>query len=326
MTSAAGRSGRGTSAAGNRVVAVDVGGTEIKAALATVTASGVHIERHRRRRTPHGPPDAVIGAVAGLVGELREESEFAVNAVGIVVPGTVDEQRGVGLFSSNLGWRDAPLRELLAAHVELPVAFGHDVRAFGLAEARLGAARGFSDVVVMPIGTGMAAAMVLGGQLYAGGGYAGEIGHVDIGHGHPCPCGATGCLEALASSSAVARRYSLRTGRPVDGAAAVTAAVRAGDPDAQAVWTDAIRGLAKGILVLTTLVAPEAVVLGGGLALAGETLTAPLRAELDALLSFQRRPELRLATFGDEAGCVGAALLAADAVVDGVHLHREAQP
>lgn len=294
-------------------IAVDVGGTEIKAALVAVGPDDAQLLRQTRRRTPRGDDGpstarAVVDAVSDVVAELRAGS--TAEAVGVVVPGTVDEDNGVGVFSSNLGWRDEPLRARLAERVDLPLAFGHDVRAGGLAEARLGAARGLSDVVVLPIGTGVAAALILGGRPHTGGGYAGEIGHVDVGHGQPCHCGATGCVEAVASSAAVARRYTARTGRPVDGAAEVAAAVREGDAAASAVWDEAVDALARGILVIAAMVAPEAVVLGGGLARAGTLLTEPLRSKLRDMTSFHRCPAIELAELGDTAGCLGAALLA----------------
>jgi glucokinase len=124
-------------------------------------------------------------------------------------------------------------------------------------------------------------------------------------------------VEARASSAAIARRYAQRTGRPVNGAAEVAERVRTGDQDALTVWHEAIDALARGILLVATVLGPEAVVLGGGLALAGDLLTDPLRNRLDGLITFQRRPELRLAALGDEAGCLGAALLAIDTLEAG---------
>ncbi|MDA3629854.1 ROK family protein [Saccharopolyspora sp. WRP15-2] len=295
-----------------QAIAVDVGGTEMKAALVAVGPDRAEPLRWLRRPTPRGEDTArlVVDAVAGLVAELRVDAQ--VDAAGVVVPGAVDEARGIGVYSANLGWSDAPLRDMLAERIDLPVSLGHDVRAGGLAEARLGAARGMRDVVVLPIGTGIAAALLFDGQLYAGGGFAGEIGHVDIGHGEPCGCGRTGCVEALASSAAVARRYLARTGAERT-SAEVAAAVRAGDPDAQAVWAEAVDALAKGLLVLVTVAAPECIVLGGGFAQAGALLTEPLRERLDAMLAaYHRRPHLELAELGDTAGCLGAALLATE--------------
>ncbi|GAA2815444.1 ROK family protein [Saccharopolyspora taberi] len=298
-----------------QAIAVDVGGTEIKAALVDVGPDAAATLRQVRRRTPRGADgpataDLVIDTVADIVSELRTGDA---RAVGVVVPGIVDEQHGLGVFSANLGWRDEPLRDRLAERIDLPLAFGHDVRAGGLAEARFGAARGMRNVIVMPIGTGISAAMIFEGRIHSADGRAGEVGHVDIGHGEPCQCGGTGCVEAVASSAAVARRYTARTGTPVDGAAAVAAAVRDGDPDAVAVWHEAVDALARGLVTLTAVLAPEGIVLGGGLAMAGRLLTEPLAARLDdMLLPFHRRPRLELAELGDTAGCLGAALLATE--------------
>lgn len=301
-------------------IAVDVGGTETKAALVEVGPDSARALRQVRRRTPRGDAttstaDAVIRVVAEAVADLRQSAEVGIDAVGVVVPGIVDERHGVGVYSAEPAWRDEPFREKLAQHIDLPLTFGHDGRAGGLAEARIGAARGIRDVAVIPVGTGIVAALVLDGRLYAGNGHAGELGHVNIGHDEPCQCGAFGCVEAIASSAAIAHRYSARTGRPVHGASEIAAAVRAGDPDARAVWREAVNGLAKGILVLSTLIAPEVVVLAGGLAMSGKLLTEPLDRELESMmLAFHRRPRLELAELGDTAGCLGAALLATEGI------------
>jgi glucokinase len=299
------------------LLAVDVGGTEIKAALLSAesgTPTGqaeLTVLARARRTTPRGTDgtgtaNAVVSEVASLAAEFG--ARYPVAAVGVVAPGIVHD--GIGVYSANLGWRDFPFRAALAAVLSQPVAFGHDVAAGGLAEQRMGAARGYQDVVVMPIGTGIAGAVIMDGALRTGGGYAGEIGHVDVGHGLPCGCGLTGCMEAMASSAAIARRYAEKTGRSVPGAAEVLAAVAEGDAVAVEVWHDAVDALARGIRVLATLLGPEVVVLGGGLALAGDGLLAPVAERLAELLTFQRRPELRLAELGDEAGCLGAGLLA----------------
>ena len=290
------------------VIAVDVGGTGMKAALVAGDPSGVRAVRQRRRPTRPGG-DAVVEDVTALVDELRAASEHPVDAVGLVVPGIVDEVAGVGVYSANLGWADYPFREEVEAATGLRAAFGHDVRAGGLAELRQGNARDLADAVIMPIGTGIAAALVLDGRISSA---PGEVGHVDVGHGDPCGCGQTGCVEARASSAAIARRYTERTNRQVDGAADVARLLTEGDTDAAAVWREAVDALARGILLVAALLGPRAVVLGGGLALAGPKLTDPLGVRLDELITFQRRPELRLAALGDEAGCLGAALLAID--------------
>ncbi|HEX4722882.1 MAG TPA: ROK family protein [Pseudonocardiaceae bacterium] len=304
-----------------QLLAVDVGGTEIKAALLGVGSdqpdgpTGLTVRSRARRVTPRGDHGtatayAVVNAVAELTAEFADQ--HAVAAVGVVVPGVV--HNGVGIYSANLGWQNFPFRDALTEATGRPVAFGHDTGACGLAEFRLGAARGYQNAVVMPIGTGIAGAIILDGDLRTGGGYAGEIGHVDVGHGLPCGCGLTGCMEAMASSAAIARRYTEKTGRAVPGAAEVLLAVTEGDAVAVEVWDDAVDALARGIRILATLLGPEVVVLGGGLAMAGDLLAEPVAKRLAGLLSFQRRPALRLAELGDEAGCLGAGLLALDLI------------
>jgi glucokinase len=296
------------------VAALDVGGTAMKGAL--VGPDGA-TRCPLRRPTPHRQgPGAVVDAAGGALRELLEDARrerLEVAAAGVAVPGIVDEARGVAVFSANLGWRDLPLRALLEARTGLPVGLGHDVRAGALAEATLGAARGEADVLFVPVGAGIAAAAIVDGRLLVAGGYAGELGHLQVDpDGEPCGCGGRGCLETVASGAALARRYAARAGRPVAGAAAVAERVRAGDPDAEAVWADAVAALAQGLAAAVALLGSRLVVVGGGLAGAGDLLLRPLTEALPARLSpgSTRVPRLVLAALGDQAGCLGAALLA----------------
>ena len=223
------------------------------------------------------------------------------------MPGIVDEVAGVGVFSSNLGWRDAPIRARAEEAFGLPVAFDHDVRTAGWAEHVIGAAQPYADSVVLVIGTGIAGALLVGGRPYTAGGYAGEVGHSPIGDEPLCSCGARGCLEAVASAGAIARRYTAATGRPVDGAKEVIALAARGDAEAARVWAEA---LALSIAQLTAVMAPQAVVIGGGLSRAGGALFDELRRRLEDRLSFHRIPALVPAQLQGNAGILGAALRA----------------
>jgi glucokinase len=270
-----------------------------------------------RRPTPHDRgPDAVTASVGATLDLLVEEARrrgLEIAAAGVVVPGIVDEERGVAVFSANLGWRDLPLRALLEARLGLPVGFGHDVRAGLLAEAAFGAARHERGALFLAVGAGIAAAALVDGRLLVAGGYAGELGHLPVDPaGEPCGCGGRGCVETVASAAAIARRYAARTGRPVAGAAAVAALVRDGDPDALAVWDEAVAALAFGLAAAVALLAPRLIVVGGGLAGAGDLLLHPLAERLRGRLSPGSAPMPRLvpAALGDQAGCLGAALLA----------------
>jgi glucokinase len=292
----------------SRVCCIDVGGTAVKTGVLDENG-GLHDTASTP--TPGSGVRAVVDLVCALADDLAQRHDA--RAVGVVVPGIVDEARGLGVWSANLGWRDVPFRALLAERITLPVAFGHDVRAGGLAETRLGAGRGHENLLFLPVGTGIAAALVLDGHACSARGWAGEIGHVDVGHAEPCGCGLSGCLEAVSSAAAIVRRYTAEAGRAVTGAAAVADLAERGDAVAASVWRDAIEGLAHALAWSAGVLAPEVIVLGGGLAGAGEErLFRPLRAALAGRLSFQRMPELVPAELGERAGCVGAGLLALD--------------
>lgn len=308
--------------AGECVVALDVGGTGMKGALLDRELTPL---AQLRRPTPRGRgTEQLLGEITDAIGELARQAGplgRTVVGAGVVVPGIVHEERARAVYSSNLGWRDLPLAALLQARTGLPVTLGHDVRAGGLAELRYGAARGARDVLFLAIGTGIAAALVSGGRVLTGGGYAGEIGHLVVEpDGTRCGCGRRGCLETVASARAVAERYQARTGREVQGAADVAELVVRGDADAQTVWDQATDALASALATVSTLLAPELVVIGGGLGEADELLLTPVRTRLAERLTFQRRPTLVRAELGDRAGCWGAGLHAWDAV--GVSAHN----
>jgi glucokinase len=292
------------------VVALDVGGTAMKGA---VLDEDSQVADFYRWPTPRSEgPAAVVEATVRAVDELLRLADGAV-AVGLVVPGLVDDRAGVALYSENIRWRDVPFRELVVERCGLPVGFGHDVRAGGVAERTLGAARGVDDVLFMPIGTGISGAMFTAGRLVENK-YAGEIGHIDVGSGEACACGATGCLEAIASGAAIAKRYNRATGGSAAGAAEVVTLMAAGDNAAAIVWTEAVDALARALATYASLLAPELVVIGGGLSAAGETLLEPLRGRLRELLVWQQEPRIVAAVLGENAACLGAGLLARQAL------------
>ncbi|MFG2394790.1 ROK family protein [Streptomyces lavendulae] len=306
--------------AGSRtcVIALDVGGTSMKGALLDRTMRPLATLRSSTpRRQGH---EATVDAITWL---LRDLAGAAVGigvepvAAGIVVPGIVDEPTQRAVHSVNLGWYDLPLAAVLTDATGLPVRIGHDVRAGGTAESRLGAARGFDDALFVAIGTGISAALLVEGRPLRACGYAGEIGHLTVAPGaEQCACGMRGCLEAVASARAIAAAYAARSGHEVEGAEEVAALVARADPVACRVWERAVEALAEAFAACAAVLAPEVIVVGGGLSQAGGLLIDPLRIALDRRLSCQRRPKLVRAALGEQAGCLGAGLLgweAADA-------------
>ncbi|MDQ1009985.1 glucokinase [Streptomyces sp. V4I23] len=303
------------------VIALDVGGTGMKAAL--VGADGTLLYEARRATGRDRGADAVVASILDFAADLRAHGLAHLGrpaeAAGLAVPGIVDAERGIAVYAANLGWRDVPLRDLLAERLDgVPVALGHDVRTGGLAEGRIGAGRGADRFLFVPLGTGIAGAIGIDGTIEAGAhGCAGEIGHVVVRPGGPeCGCGQRGCLETLASASAVTRAWAAASGDPGADAADCAKAVESGDPAALRVWQDAVDALADGLVTALTLLDPRTLIIGGGLAEAGETLFTPLRAAVEERVTFQQLPDIVPAALGDTAGCLGAGLLAWDLLTE----------
>ena len=275
------------------LLGIDIGGTKV--ALALGDAQGHVTARMRRPTEPSGDPAADVARIAADARRLLAEVGLGaadLAAVGVSAPGPVDPVRGEILHPPNLpGWGTVPLRDLLAGALGAPVRVENDANAAALAEWRYGAGRGFEDLVYLTMSTGVGGGLVLGGRLHAGlRGNAGEIGHLPVEwDGEPCACGMRGCLEAYVGGAAWARR--LRRIAPEKGRVAelaggreratprhLVAAAREGDAfarDEMERWNDY---LARGIVALVFVLAPQAVILGTIATAAGEELCfAPLR-------------------------------------------------
>jgi glucokinase len=142
---------------------------------------------------------------------------------------------------------------------------------------------------------------------------AGEIGHISVGFDDPCVCGATGCLEAVASGASILRRFRESGGTGADDAQSVVVFAREGNEHAIAVWADAIEALARALATYVSLLSPELIILGGGVSGAGDELLFPLKSRLDQFLTWQDRPQLVVSTLGERAGTIGASMLAFEA-------------
>ena len=293
------------------VVAVDVGGTEIKSALVD---SDLNVIETTTAPTPKADTTGVetVKAISAIVAEFGKTQK--VEAVGLAVPGALDEPAGTSRWSGNLQWKNLPIRKLLEDSVKIPVAFGHDVRTAAVAELRSGAAKGARNAIFIPVGTGIAAAFIIDGEIRSADGYAGEIGHIDVNGKYPCVCGKTGCLEAASSTLAISKAYESQSGKSGTTTEEIYKLVVTGDAVATLVWNDAMSAMARACETLITLLAPEVIVFGGGLSNAGETFLKPIRDYLDVSLTFQRMPRLEIAHYGAKAGTIGCAMLAFDLV------------
>jgi glucokinase len=304
---------------------VDIGGTNVKAAL--VTDEG-RVAAFALRPWSGGEPSEAVGAAVALRDELlRGWALGAPTACGIGCAGLVDGARGVVRYSPNLPtWRDVELALLFREAFRVGALVENDANAAAWGEREAGAARGASDAAVLTLGTGVGAGLILGGRLHRGAhGFAGEVGHatVDL-DGVPCVCGGRGCFERLVNAESIVARARALAG----GSAALAEAARAGTLTAKAVGDAAARGdasacrvmeetgrvLGVGLANLVEILDLEVIVIGGGVASAGESLLAPARAEMAARVAGPawRLPKVVQALLGETAGVTGAALLAGD--------------
>jgi len=285
------------------VVALDIGGTTLKGAL--VGRDGQVLAR-RDLPTPAAGGEAVLRAVLDLARHLATAGAGVVAAVA-VAPGRVED--GAVRYAGNLGWRDVPLAARLARSLRVPVAAENDVSAAALAESVLGGSG--PDCLFVALGTGVGAAQVRDGAVLPGAtGTAGEIGHIPVyPEGEPCECGQRGCLERYASAAGLARRHQALAGGGPSRAEEVVARLGQ-DPAADRVWRDAVEALALALVHAVLLLDPARVVLGGGLAGAGEALLGPLRRRLAARLTWREPPPVGISALGTDAGWRGAALRA----------------
>ena len=300
---------------------IDAGGTKLLGGVVDDQLA-VHHRVHRLWRGRERQD------VLDLMVEDLEEA-FATDpeacAVGIGIPALMDRDRAVALACVHLPLEGVALRDLISERLDRPVVVDNDANCAMLAEARAGAAKGAADALLLTLGTGIGGAILAGGELYHGSGPAGELGHMVVElDGEPCPCGATGCLETVASGSALARLgaaaaegqpesalgQAREEGRDITGAL-VTELAGEGDPAAVAVIAHAGRKLGAGLAGLANAFSPEVIVIGGGAAAAGELLLGPAREELGRrALGPNRDVRVEEAHFGDEAGMIGAALMA----------------
>jgi glucokinase len=267
--------------------------------------------------------------IAHAVEGVRTAVGGVVEAVGFGIPCTFDTRTGMAVQAVNLPLHDLRFAEVMAERLELPVVVDNDANCAVLAEARAGAGKGCTEVVMLTLGTGIGSGMVLHGEVYRGfAGGGAEIGHmvVDM-DGRPCQgnCPNRGCLESVASgtalvrevSLAVARRPDTDSGRAMEGGREltgpmVTEMAQAGDPVARAAIETIGRALGVGLANISNIFCPQVIVIGGGVSAAGELLLEPAREVMGRRALAPGRDEARVkaAAFGAEAGLVGAAMLA----------------
>jgi glucokinase len=312
------------------VIGVDLGGSKLAAGVVDADLR-VH---HRAFRS--APTEGVLDELENVARELIQASDAPVTAVGMGIPSLMDRAAGIARWTNHLDLAGVAVADLMADRLGLPVFVDNDGNVAMLAELEAGAAQGASHAVMLTLGTGIGGAIVVDGRLVRGArGAAGELGHIVVDlDGPPCPgnCPSRGCLEAVASGTALAvegdravandRDSALAraeaAGRPITGAL-VTELAHDGDPAALSAVEAVGRKLGIGLASIANALDPEIIVIGGGVIAAGELLLAPAREELAkrALPPIAESVRVVPSRFGAESGMLGAALLARAGLRDG---------
>jgi glucokinase len=298
-----------------RVIAIDVSGafgSGIRGAL--VDGRGALVAR-KEGFIPRTSEEDLISSLASMAGRLLELSGRdgpPATALGLAVPGIVEEDSGVVRRSPNLNLQEVRLGPILQERVGVPVFLVHDTVAGVLAENCLGVGRGVADMLLVVIGTGVGSAMISAGRPVLGAhGRAGEIGHVFVDpQGTICGCGGRGCVETVASEPALSRRYTTLTREAIPSEEVISRAV-AGHPAATRVWNEAMSALATVIAASVLLLDSELVVLHGPMRLPSAALQ-PLRVLLSQRMKIVNPPRIEVGSLGDAAGVLGAAAIAFD--------------
>ncbi len=300
------------------VIGIDIGGTKVL---------GVRLEDDdvaAEVRAAVDPDSSTVDAIADVVDELLDG---AVTAIGVGVAGLVSVGDRMLVWGPHVQGTDLPIGDRIEERFAVPVVVDNDANAALVAELRGGAASGYRDVILVTLGTGIGGAIAVDGEVYRGGSFAGEWGHIKVERGgHLCDCGKRGCWETIASGPALERLAREVIGGnpnsslaraiasdPVTGPA-VVAAADAGDETARALVTEVGRSFGQGLADLAAIFDPEMIVVGGGLGSVGESVLGPARRVLEDSLhggSHRIPPSVQVARLGPAAGAVGAALLAA---------------
>src|SRR5215210_6995861 len=316
----------------DRYIGIDLGGTNLRAAIADTHTGQIFHQRKCPTLATEGQ-DAVIKRIVQLIRELTDagaEPDCEIKAVGIGVPGTPDIDTGIIQLLPNLPgkWLNVPLQTIIEERVKLPVALINDVRAITMGEWMFGAGRGADTVVCLAIGTGIGGGVVVNGQFHLGiGGTAGEFGHhvVEV-EGLPCGCGGKGCLELYASGPAIAAMgvkevmhgHTTRIGELVDhdlnriDAGTVVQAALEGDPIANGILQRAGKYLGIAVGNILGVISPQRVIFGGGVSRAGDLLLTPIVQTVNERVHVipVEKVEFVMAELGINGGLVGAALWA----------------
>lgn len=293
---------------------VDVGGTFIK--IGIVDNDNHIVDKISVSTDPNSDKNKIISDLCQAGLELIKKNGLELKnfrGAGIGMPGLIDVNHGVVLYSNNINWEDVPLKDIVEKELGIPVAVANDADCAALGEVKAGSGKGYRSAVMLTIGTGLGTGVILNGKVYTGSG----VGSCEAGHsvlyagGEQCTCGRQGCIEAYVSASALIKFARRATGEELNGKQIFERA-KAGDAKLKAVVDKYISDFGLAVSNVANLYNPEAILLGGGVCAQGEVLTRPLEESLKQNVfggAHRELPKIVIASLGNEAGMIGAANL-----------------
>ena len=303
-------------------IGVDVGGTNIK--LGLVASSGKIIAKTNlvTKTYAHHPRHLIDALVAAIRALIRENGKTIkdIAGIGIGLPGLIDVSKGNVIFMPNVpGWKNIPLRRIIQTQLKLPVFIDNDVNLVALGEWKLGAGKGYKNLVCITLGTGVGGGLVLNGELYRGEGFvAGEIGHIPLNEQGPaCNCGGTGCFERYVGNhiltSRAAKMFNKKNIRIED----VFDLADRGDARAVRFWRETATHIGNALVGVINLLNPRLIVIGGGVANNYKFLEKTIQKVIRRRAMKIQRDMVRIvrARLGDEAGILGAHILVKESIL-----------
>ena len=310
-------------------IGIDLGGTNIKVGL--VDENHNIVQKATAKTNLPRPADEICGTIVELIWQCLNAAKVTigeVNSIGIGTPGVANRNSGVVLYSCNLDFHNTDLRTLLKQRLNKPIYVENDANAAAFGEVLAGAGKGYSDVVVVTLGTGVGGGIIIGGKIYTGFNFCGaELGHTVIEfNGRQCGCGRKGCFEAYSSATALinmtkeameahkdSKMWEIAGGdiEKVDGKTAFDG-MRADDEAAKGVINMYIEYLGCGLTNIVNTFQPEVLLIGGGICKEGENLTKPLYEIIKRdsyCVDEKQSTKLDICKLGNDAGIIGAAFL-----------------
>jgi len=296
------------------IISIDLGGTNLRVALLDLKYG--FIDKLNFSTKKFVKKDDLISAIVDSVSNIIRENNLKkknILGVGLGLPGPIDVKLGIVHFFPNIpGWKEVALKAILKQRLRLPVFLDNDANLMSLAESKLGAAKGFKNVVCLTLGTGVGGGLIISGTLYRGSTFAaGEIGHIPINEAGPhCNCGGSACLESYIGNKVIMKDAKKLFKRDIS-LEELSALAKRRNRIAGRIWSKIAKSLGTALVGIVNLLNPDCIVIGGGIANAGAILFDNVRQIIasQAMSVQAKHVKILKARLSDDAGLIGAGIL-----------------